>query len=235
MDEDIVINEDGSGTYGLNTDMGQLLRMMQTFLTEDEMKLDSLDRPHDSTYLLKNMIDTASGVTAAQKELLKDGKMDLQMHLKENVLRMNLDIPFRNPNSLQQLIAGQTPRFNSFYKNALEMKDPAPGQDYTPQEPDMTDLAKIYDVTIQNGLIRKQINPDRYKALISRPEIADLSKVAAAGIEVLYTTTIKLPRPAKKTDNDLVKLSADKKTATIKYNVLDLLKSADKFSYSIEY
>lgn len=234
VNEDIVVKEDGSGTYALHTDMGQLLQMMQTFLTEDDMKLDSLAAPQDSTYLLKDFLDPANA-TPGQKALLKDGKMNLQMNLQENILRMNMDIPFQSNNSLQQLMAGQTPSATSFYKKIFRLTDADSVQAPTPKEPDMNDLAKIYDVTIQNGLIRKQINTERYKALINRPEIKDLNKVAEAGVEVWYTTTIKLPRPVKKTDNTLVQLSADKKTATIKYNVMELLKSADKFSYSIEY
>jgi hypothetical protein len=54
-------------------------------------------------------------------------------------------------------------------------------------------------------------------------------------MEILCTTSIKLPRPAKKVSNPLIKLSDDKKTATMKYNLLELLETPDKFSYSIEY
>jgi hypothetical protein len=59
--------------------------------------------------------------------------------------------------------------------------------------------------------------------------------MAAGGMEILYTTTIKLPRPAKKTENPLIKLSDDKKTVTLKYNLLDLFDQPEKFSYSVEF
>jgi hypothetical protein len=51
----------------------------------------------------------------------------------------------------------------------------------------------------------------------------------------LYTTTIKLPRAAKKTDNPLIKLSPDGKTVTMKYNLLELLDNPEKFAYTIQY
>jgi hypothetical protein len=79
------------------------------------------------------------------------------------------------------------------------------------------------------------VNAEKFKALTDRPEMAQVKQLSSSGMEILYTTTIKLPRPAKKTDNPLIKLSDDKKTATMKYNMLDLLDNPQKYSYTIEY
>ena len=65
--------------------------------------------------------------------------------------------------------------------------------------------------------------------------MAQMKQLSGSGMEVLYTTTIKLPRAAKKTDNPLIKLSEDKKTVTMKYNMLELLENPEKFAYTIEY
>jgi hypothetical protein len=54
-------------------------------------------------------------------------------------------------------------------------------------------------------------------------------------MEILYTTTIKLPRPVKSSDNPLIKVSEDKKTVTMHYNLLELLDNPEKFSYTLEY
>jgi hypothetical protein len=55
------------------------------------------------------------------------------------------------------------------------------------------------------------------------------------GIEIPYTITLKLPRPVKKSDNPLAILSEDKKTVTIKYNLIEMMDHPQKFEYTIEY
>ncbi|WP_315819757.1 hypothetical protein [Paraflavitalea speifideaquila] len=39
------------------------------------------------------------------------------------------------------------------------------------KEPDMQDLASIFDVVVKNGFISKKTNSLKYKALLSRPEM----------------------------------------------------------------
>jgi hypothetical protein len=52
---------------------------------------------------------------------------------------------------------------------------------------------------------------------------------------VPYTLTINLPRPVKKIDNALSKLSDDKKMVTIKYNLIEVFEHPEKFEYTIAY
>jgi hypothetical protein len=105
----------------------------------------------------------------------------------------------------------------------------------TPNGPDMGDFAGIFDVTVKNGLIEKKVNQEKYKALTERPEMAQMKQLTNSGMEILYTTTIKLPRPVKSSDNPIIKLSDDKKTVTMKYNLLELLDNPGKFVYKITY
>jgi glycerol-3-phosphate responsive antiterminator len=55
------------------------------------------------------------------------------------------------------------------------------------------------------------------------------------GIEINYTTTIVLPRPVKKIDNATAKLSDDKKTVVMKFNLIEAFDHPEQFGYSIEY
>ena len=70
---------------------------------------------------------------------------------------------------------------------------------------------------------------------MAKPEMAQAKQMMGGGFEILYTTTIRLPRPVKKSDNDMIQLSSDKKTVTMKYDLMKLFETPDKFSYSIEY
>lgn len=238
VNEEIEINADGSGTYVTKMDMSQLIDMMQTFAGEEELKKDGLDRVLDTTVYMKNMLDSAKDVTAEQKELMKDGKMKLQMNIKEKIFKMDMNFPYKNLNSLQQLMSGKGGSgtgLTNVFKNVFGKKDSTAEQTAAPSGPDMGDIAAIYDVTIKNGLIEKKVNAAKYKAFTEKPEMAQMKQLTGSGMEILYTTTIKLPRAAKKTDNPMIKLSDDKKTVTMKYNLLELLENPTKFAYSIQY
>ena len=238
VNEEIEIKADGSGTYVTKMDMGQLIDMMQTFAGEEELKKDGLDKVLDTTILFKSLLDSAKDVTAEQKALMQDAKMKMQMNIKEKVFKLDMNFPYKDLNSLQQLMAGKggggTGMSNAL-KNMFSKKDGEADQPDAPKGPDMGDIAAIYDVTIKNGLIEKKVNAVKYKELKERPEMAQMKQLTGSGMEILYTTTIKLPRAAKKTDNPMIKLSEDKKTVTMKYNLLELLENPDKFAYSIQY
>ncbi|OQP66961.1 hypothetical protein A3860_00965 [Niastella vici] len=238
VNEEIEINSDGSGTYVTKMDMGQLIDMMQTFAGDEELKKDGLDKVYDTTILFKSLLDSAKDVTAEQKELMKDGKMKMQMNIKEKIFKMDMNFPFKDQNSLQLLMSGKGGSgtgISSAFKNMFGKKDEPADQPGAPKAPDMGDFAAIYDVTIKNGLIQKKVNAAKYKEFMDRPEMAQMKQLNSSGMEILYTTTIKLPRAAKKTDNPMIKLSEDKKTVTMKYNLLELLENPDKFAYSIQY
>jgi hypothetical protein len=239
INEEIQINADGSGSYVTKMDMSQLIDMMQTFAGEEELAKEGMDRAIDTTILMKSIMDSARDATPQQKELVKDGKMKLKMNIKEKVFKMDMDLPYKNYNSLQQLMSGQggSGGMADVFKNMFGKKGDAPGitDQPGPKEPDMGDFAGMYDVTVKNGLISKKVNADKFKALTDRPEMAQLKQLGTSGMEILYTTTIRLPRAAKKTDNPLMKLSDDKKTVTMKYNLLELLEHPEKYSYTIEY
>lgn len=240
VNEEIEINADGTGTYVTKMDMGQLIDVMQTFAGDEELKKDGLDRVLDTTIYWKNMIDTVKDITPDQKELLKDGKMNLQMNIKEKVFKMDMNFPYKNLNSLQQLMSGKGtsgPGLTNAFKSMFGKKEGGDDQAVapTPNGPDMGDFAGIFDVTVKNGLIERKVNQEKYKALTERPEMAQMKQLTSSGMEILYTTTIKLPRAAKPSDNPLIKLSDDKKTVTIKYNLLELLENPSKFEYKIQY
>jgi len=238
VNEEIDINADGSGTYVTKMDMSALIDMMQTFAGEEELKKDGLDKIYDTTILFKDMLDSAKDMTAEQKTLMKDGKMKMQMNIKEKIFKMDMDFKYKDLNSLQLLMSGKGgngPGMANAFKNLFGKQDGAEEQPGAPKGPDMSDIASIYDVTIKNGLIQKKVNTAKYKEFMNRPEMAQMKQLSGSGMEILYTTTIKLPRAAKTADNPVIKLSEDKKTVTMKYNLLELLENPEKFAYTIQY
>ena len=247
VNEEIVINENGSGTYVTKMDMGQLLEMMQSMGGEEELTKEGLDKPIDTTIFMKDLVDTSTKATPEQKELVKDGKMHIQMNMKEKLFKTNIEVPFKNLENLQKLLsgngsngAGMSQIFKTIFdkgeEKAIDPANKAGDIERDPSKDNQLDqLSNVFDVTVKNGLLSRKLNAAKLKELTDKPEMAQMKELGATGMEITYTTTIKLPRPVKKIDNTLIKLSDDKRTLTFKYNLLDMFETPEKFSYTIEY
>jgi hypothetical protein len=239
VNEEITIDQNGNGTFVTKMDMGQMLELIQSMAGEEELAKEGLDKPLDTTIYMKNIVDTAKDITAQQRELLQNGKMNLRMNMKEKLFKAQVDIPYKGYDNLQLLMSGQgnsTSGLSELFKGTFGKGDQKQGPQLdTPKEPGLEDMNSIYDVVVKDGLISKKVNAEKHKAMVENPEIAQLKQMVSGGMEILYTTTINLPRPVKKSDNSLVRLSNDKKTVTLKYNLLELLDNPEKFSYSLEF
>lgn len=237
INEALVISEDGSGTYSTKMDMSQLIEMMQSFGGE-EMNKEGLDKVIDTVISLNSYTDTTKDYSPEQRKILSKGTMHMQMNIKEKVFKIDTDIPFSSYNDLQVLLSssGSSSSMNSVMKKLFD-KGGAENTDQpdSPKDPGLDQINTIFDVVAKNGMLSKKVNKEKFKLLMERPEMAQMSQVSNAGIEVLYSTVIKLPRPVISSDNPLIKLSDDKKTVTIKYNYLELFENPDKFSYTITY
>lgn len=237
VNEEIVVNENGSGTYVTKMDMGQLIELMQTY-GGDEMAQEGLDKVIDTVISMKSITDSATDITPEQKQLLSQGKMRLQMNIKEKLFKIDTDFPFKNYSDLQMLMSGSggMSALGNVMKKVFDKGDMGnSNQPDTPKDPSLDQLSTIFDVVVNKGTISKIVNKEKYKILTERPEMEQMKQLTGAGIEILYSTVIKLPRPVKTSDNPIIKLSDDKKTVTLKYNYLELFDNPDKFSYTITY
>jgi hypothetical protein len=241
VNEEIVINENGSGTYVTKMDMSQLLEMIQTMGGEEELSKEGLDRAIDTTIMMNSLMDSAKEVTADQKELLKNGKLHLKMDVKEKMMKMDVNLPFSNYGNLQKLLSGMGnsgtgigQAFKAMFDKGENAED-ASDMPAQPKSNQMDQLNSVFDVVAKNGVLSRKVNKARFDSLMANPEMEQMKQLSSSGMEILYSTTIKLPRPVKKSDNEMMKLSDDKKTVVMKYNLLDLLETPEKFSYTLEY
>jgi hypothetical protein len=249
VNEEISINDDGSGVYNTKMDMSQLIDMMQTFAGEEKMSEQGMDRAIDTVINFQNIVDSAKEMTAEQKELMKDAKMHMQMNIKEKLFKIDINIPYKNYASLEKLLAGggaTGSAMSEVMKDVFSEKktddqvqalpaDSSAGEIKEEVSPGMNDFTNFYDVTVKKGTISRKVNQEKWKALTDKPEMQQMKQLSSSGMEILYTTTIKLPRPVKKSDNAMFKISDGGKTITMKYNMLEMLDNPDKFSYTIEY
>ena len=239
INEEVEIKENGSGEYSTSMDLGQLIDMMQAMGGEEFEK--KKDEKIDSVLNLKDVIDTAKNLTPEQKELMRDGKVHVKMNLQDKEFKVKMQYPFNNLERLQKLntaISEGGIGFGNIMKETMGNKDqPALDQpsNANSESPELDQLMSIFDYNISNGLIKKTVNPEKLKKLQDNPQMAQMKQGAEMGIEVLYNVTYKLPRPAKKVDNPKARLSDDKKTVTLRSNLMDIFSKPEQFAFTIEY
>jgi len=231
--EEISFDANGSGVYATNMDMSALMEMMKTMAGEEELARGGLDRAIDTVIPMKRIMEESKDMSAEYKSLYAAGTMALKMNIKENIFKADMKVPFNSFEQLQKLMSGSGSGGMSEMFKKIYGKDENASS--SPSDQGLDELNAIFDVTVNNSEISKKLNKEKYDLLMNKPEIAQMREMAGAGMEILYTSVIKLPRPVKKSDNPMIKLSDDKKTATIKYNLLTIFDAPESFSYSIVY
>jgi hypothetical protein len=235
IDEEIDIKPNGSGEWKMNIDMSQLVDIMQTYMGKDELEKQFPQKKMDTTLYLKDLIDTVKSITPDKKALLRDGKVHLNLDMNEKIFKTSSVFPFKNVNDVEKLRSaagsnsfGAGQLLKNFGGNKGDKSDNS-------QDPDMSMFGSVYDLKIKDGMISNKLNKTKWDSLQKNPQFNQIKDAGSSGIDVPYSLTIKLPRPAKKVDNPIVKMSDDRKTLTVKYNLMDTFQQPDKYEYNIEY
>lgn len=234
VSEDVVVNENGGGVFESRMDMGKMLDLAQAFIGDEEMTSNGLDKPMDTVISMQSIIDSADEAQRAKIAWMKDGKVALKLNMKEKLLKIDVRIPYQNHAQLEQLMESQGTIMNNSM-TGLWKSDQKTDSKPNPDDAGMNDLVGVYDIKIANGLISRKVDTVKFKEFMLKPMVSDLKKMIEQGIEITCTTNFKLPRTVKNVTNPLLKVSDDKRTVTLKYNLLEIVNDPAKFAYSIEY
>lgn len=161
--------------------------------------------------------------------------MNLQMDIKKNLLKADMNFPIKNYGDLEKLMSGSsTGGMSAVFKKLMARKDSVQSNEPAKSE-GLDQINTVFDVTVTKNSIVRKLNRERYDSLMVKPDVVQARQMVGTGFEILYTTTIRLPRPVKKSDNPLIKLSEDKKTLTLKYDLMKIFDTPEQFTYSINY
>ncbi len=239
IDEKIELKKDGSGTVTMDMDMSQVLEMLQTYMGKDELEKKGISKM-DTTINMKDVLDSVTSISADKKALLSAGTVHIKLDMDAKVFKTHMRFPFSNQQELQKLYAalGDGSLGSAQLFKGLGGADSGAGGmagGMGGAAPDINQFNGIYDFTCHDGLMSKKVNQDKWKALLDDPQMAQVKQAAQMGMEINYTTTIVLPRPVKKIDNALAKLSDDKKTVVMKFNLINAFDHPEQFEYTIAY
>jgi len=239
IQENIDVKSNGSGELSINTDMSQLLDIMQTYIGKDEMEKQLPNKAMDSTLYMKSIVDTAKDISPEKKALIRDGRVHMQLNMDQKLFKADMHFPFTSLDNLQKLYAsmndGSLGTTDLFRGLASGRGTDSAGGGPNGAMPDMNQFNSIYDFQSKDGMMSRKLNADKWKKLQQSSEFAQIKDASNMGMEIPYTLTIHLPRPVKKIDNSLAVLSDDKKTVTLKYNLIDVFDHPEKFEYTVAY
>jgi len=237
INEDINISKNGSGEWSMNMDMSQLLEIMQNYIGKEELDKQIPQGKVDTTISMKSLTDTSTTLSAERKALLGQGKLHMNLNLEQKMFKTDMHFPFKNSSQLQDLYSSLG---DGSIGTGQLMKNLSPGgagdsSANKQQGPDIGQINSLYNFTAKTGYISRTVNQEKFKALKESAQYGQMKQAGDMGMEVPYTVTIHLPKPAKKVTNTFAKLSPDKMTVTIKYNLIEVLDHPEKFEYTIEY
>lgn len=236
MNEEITVRENGSGSFSLNMDMGQLLEVMQAFMPAEELEKADINKVKDTAILMKDFIDTATAIVPENKAILRDGTLRMQMNMKEKLFKVNMQYPFTSMGNLQKLYEHMSEGFNVIGGLLKGLNANAPATDN--REPDVKLVSSYFDIVANKNSITRKLNKEKYATLSSDSTMLQMKQMGEMGGgmgEVKMNTIIKLPAAAKKITGSKAELSSDKKIITLKNSLLDIFDHPEVFEFTVEY
>jgi hypothetical protein len=231
INESVDIRKDGSGQLTMDMDMSQMVDILQTYMGKEELEKKGMSKM-DTTILLKDIVDTLSSMSEDKKAILRPGRVHIKLDMDAKVFTVHSMFPFTSLPNLQSLYSlmndgslGNAKLFGSLGGDAGAGANPG----------DLNQFNSIFDFTCKDGMLTKKLNKAKFDALKNDPQMAQVKQASQMGMDINYTSTLSLPRPIKKISNPLAKLSDDKLTVTMKFNMIDVFEHPEQFEYTVEY
>jgi len=223
--------------------MGKLLGLAKTMGSgKDEMKdIDKLKM--DTVINLKDLQDSMTKLTAAEKKIAATGTLKIQVDANEDKMNFTFKFPFSNTSEIAG-IQGILKRARQDILDDIMQKimgeeggkDEAMLGNEDEKNGDMgANVDEYYESVFAKGKITRKLNKEKYAKVEDDKSLKSLQEMAQLGMAINMKTVINLPKPAKKAEGKGLKLSDDKKTIIMEGSLDDFFEDGSYFEYNIEY
>lgn len=238
-EENIVINEDNSGTYTSIMDMSKMIAMLSMMGTENnpDRKMENMD----SLIHLKSLMSFTDSLSASEKELYKDGTIRIKLDKTNAEMKIIMSCPFKSIDKLAEIKENFMIVLNKM--KAFE-KVSGKGEDAADKREDDDEMQKAFNpnavpnrFTATPGLIENSIpDPQSLKNtfLTDSSMIMMKQMVAMMGMPN-YRTVITTPRQIKSYSGNNPLLSTDKRSVIFTNTFTEMLEQPEKMAYKVEY
>jgi hypothetical protein len=235
--QDITIKADGSGVFKTTMNMGgmfDMLEMMKAFDTSSTGKMNGFgDKVVDTMIYMKDVVDTATTISAEDKRLLREGTIHMQVNPSDKVFIMSFSYPYKNFSDLNQLFKLQQQGKSGLNLLGKE-KNGFPGLD-NEDAPPVGEMDKAFQYTWKEGLLERSIDKDLLDKMIPEEQKSQMDQAGDMLDQMKMNMSFHLPRPVKSFTGEKVKLSSDKQTVTINASFKEMFESPKSLNYHIEY
>ena len=240
LEENIVINEDNSGVYSISFDLGKMIGMTKQ-MGAGNSENKELEKK-DSTIYLKDLIQNSDSLTAAEKELYKDGSVRIKLDEANEQMKIVMTCPFNSINSLKEIKENFMKVLDKL--KAFEKLTGKPKESVA-EESDSEMANKIMSpgsgdnaiFTAEPGKITNIVsNTEDYKKEIKSDSLMMAMQTLSTIMgEMTYKTTITTPKEIKNYSGNNAMLSDNKKTISFKNTLTEMIEHPEKLSYKVEY
>lgn len=238
VEEIIAINDDNSGTYSFNIDMGGMLEFAKAMGQDVEKKKEK----KDTLIYFKDLMTGETDLTAHEKELFKNAVAKLKMDEENAEMKMQVQCPFQKIDQLPEIK-------ENLFKIAKKLKvfdkiAEKEGKDKQPGEEDIADEKMIkpgagakHEFIAKPGMISFAIlnSMDYKKELLDDSSAAMMQQMTALMGDIKYKTTILTPKVVKKYNGNAATLSADKRSVSFLTSFTEMMEAPEKLGYLVEY
>jgi hypothetical protein len=229
---EITFKNETSGILQSTMDMSSLIGIAK--MAGKDKDMDKMgDKAIDTVIMLDKIADSIADISAEDRALVKKGKLNMLMNMKDEKFVIKLEFPFSDPAEIGRLDKLSSKMVTQALKKQLADgagADAGMPKDGMP-EGSMDDY---FTTTYSKGLIQKKLNKEKYATVGSDEAMNTLKQVSSMGAGN-NTIIINLPKPAKKAEGKNVKLSDDKKKVTITTSTEDFFDDGASLEFSIEY
>jgi len=230
---EITLKADGSGTLVTTTDMSGLIAIVK--MSGQGKEIDSSEKSVDTTIYLNKYVDSIPDLSPAERELVKKGKLGLNLSMADEKLLTKLEFPFTSTSQISTLDQLSAKVMQQAMKKQMDSGDSSSTPPIPTDEMPKANMDDYFTITYSKGRIEKKHIPEKYAGVADDKGMQSLKEMAGEGMPMNTTLIFNLPKPAKKAEGKNVKLSEDKKKVTIVNSVEDFFDDVTKLEFKIEY
>jgi hypothetical protein len=231
--KEITLQDDGSGTYLVTTDMSGMIGMAKMSAPPEKLEMMK-DKAMDTTFALDKMADMLEDLTEAERVKVRKGTLGLNMNMTDDKFITKLSFPFANATEIGELDRLSSKIVTGFLKKQMgeeagKMPQGMPADDEIPD----ASIDDFFDVKTSSGVFQRKLNDEKFNAFSPEKKQA-MQQMSSMGVGN-STIIINLPRPVKKTEGKNITVSDDKKKVTIESSAEDFFENAKDLEFKIEY
>jgi hypothetical protein len=230
--DELTLKSDGSGVMTTTNDMSMLISMAKSMGGADQMK--GADKATDTVVSLSSLADSISSLSPQEKDLIKNGKLGLNINMNDEKMIVKLELPFAKVEQIPSIkaVSGKVSQY--FIGKSMTQGMPG-GMDMDGKMPGLDPLDEFFTTTYTATGIEKKVNKEKYATIETDEAMKGLKEMSEGGMPIKNTVIINLPKAAKLVEGKNAQLSEDKKKVTITCTSEDFFDNPSAMEFKIQY